>query len=299
MALTIKKNKMILVTGATGHFGKSTIDFLIQKGIPANNISALVRDTTKAEVLKTKGINIKIGEYDDYASLVEAFKGIDKLLLISGTDVVNRGKQQIKAVNAAKEAGVKHIIYTSFDRKNETETSPIAFLAKSHIDTENLIKSSGMTFTILKNNLYLDALPMFFGEQVLETGIFLPAGNTKGAYALRNDMAEAAAIILSSHGHDNKEYSLSNTENISLQEIAQELSEITGKQINYVSPTKEVYVEVLTKAQVPTEYIGMFAGFADAIKQGEFTADETDLENLLGRKPTSAKEFLRAVYSSN
>ena len=248
--------------------------------------------------MKTKGINLKIGDYDNYASLLEAFKGVDKLLLVSGTDVVNRGKQQVNVVNAAKEAGVKHIIYTSFERKNDTETSPIALLAKSHIDTENQIKASGMAYTILKNNLYLDALPMFFGEQVLETGIFLPAGNTQGAFALRSDMAEAAANILTSQGHENKEYSLSNSENVSLQEIAQELTAIAGKQINYVSPPQEVYVDALTKANVPAEYIGMFSGFAEAIKQGEFSVEKSDLENLLGRKPTTVKAFLKEVYSS-
>jgi NAD(P)H dehydrogenase (quinone) len=289
---------MILVTGATGNFGKATIDFLLKKGISADSISALVRDEAKAEDLKAKGIILKIGAYDNYPTLVEAFKGVDKLLLVSGTDVVNRGKQQENVVKAAKEAGVKHILYTSFERKNDTETSPIAFLAKSHIDTENLIKASGMTYTIFRNNTYLDALPMFFGEQVLETGIFLPAGDTKSAFALRNDMAEATANVLTSQGHENKEYSLSNTENTSIQEIAQDLSEIAGKQINYVSPPQDIYVETLTGAGVPAEYIGMFAGFAEAIKQGEFETSTTDLEHLLGRKPMTAKAFLKEVYAS-
>lgn len=289
---------MILVTGATGNYGKATIDFLLKKGISANSISALVRDVTKAEDLKTKGINIKIGDYDNYASLVEAFKGVDKLLLVSGTDVVNRGKQQVNAVNAAKEAGVKHIVYTSFERKNDTETSPIAFLAKSHIETEKQIKASGMAYTILKNNLYFDALPMFFGEQVLTTGIFLPAGDTKSAFALRNDMAEATANILTSQGHENKVYSFSNSEHVSIQDIAKDLTEIVGKEVNYVSPPQAVYVEALTKANVPSEYIGMFSGFAEAIKQGEFAAEKSDLENLLGRKPTTAKSFLKEIYTS-
>lgn len=289
---------MILVTGATGNYGKATIDFLLKKGISANSISALVRDEAKAGDLKTKGVNLKIGDYDNYDTLVEAFKGVEKLLLVSGSDVVNRGKQQENAVKAAKEARVNHILYTSFERKNDTETSPIAFLAKPHIDTENLIKASGMTYTILKNNLYLDALPMFFGEQVLATGIFLPAGDTKSAFASRNDMAEATANILTSKGHGNKEYSFSNTENISIQEVAQNLSEIVGKQVNYVSPPQAVYVETLTKANVPAEYIGMFSGFAEAIKQGEFSAEKTDLENLLGRKPTTAKAFLKELYTS-
>lgn len=289
---------MILVTGATGNYGKATIDFLLKKGISANSISALVRNEAKAEDLKAKGINLRIGDYDNYTSLVEAFKGVDKLLLVSSSDVVKRGQQHENAVKAAIEAGVKHILYTSFERKNDTETSPIYFLAKSHIDTENLIKASGLTYTFFRNNLYLDALPMFFGEQVLETGIFLPAGDVKSAFALRNDMTEATANVLTSQGHENKVYSLNNTENVSLQEIAQDLSEIAGKQINYVSPPQDVYVETLTAAGVPAEYVAMFAGFAEAIKQGEFSAEKTDLENLLGRKPTTAKAFLKEVYTS-
>src|SRR5690606_12263053 len=109
----------------------------LNKGIAANTISALVRDEAKASDLKQKGLNLKIGDYDNYDSLLAAFQGIDKLLLVSGTDLANRSKQQLNAVKAAKEAGVKHILYTSFERKNETENSPIAFLAQSHIDTDN------------------------------------------------------------------------------------------------------------------------------------------------------------------
>jgi NAD(P)H dehydrogenase (quinone) len=289
---------MILVTGATGNYGKSTIDFLLKKGISADGISALVRDEAKAEDLKAKGINLRIGDYDNYASLIEAFKGVDKLLLVSSSDVVKRGQQHENAVRAAKEAGVKHILYTSFERKNDTETSPIYFLGKSHIKTEKLIKESGLNYTIFRNNLYLDALPMFFGEQVLATGIFLPAGEVKSAFALRNDMTEATANVLTSQGHENKVYSINNTENVSLQEIAQDLGEIAGKQINYVSPPQDIYVETLTAAGVPAEYVAMFAGFAEAIKQGEFSAEKTDLENLLGRKLTTAKAFLKEFYAS-
>jgi NAD(P)H dehydrogenase (quinone) len=289
---------MILVTGATGNLGKSTIDSLLNKGYAASNIVALVRDEAKASDLKSKGVAIRIGDYDNYGALVAAFAGVEKLLLISGSDVANRGKQHENAVNAAKEAGVKHILYTSFERKNDTETSPIAFLAKPHIDTENLIKASGLTYTIFRNNLYLDALPMFFGEQVLETGIFLPAGDTKSAFALRNDMAEAIANVLTGHGHENKAYSLSNTENTSIEEIARDLTEIAGKQINYVSPPQDVYIDTLTQAGVPAEYIGMFAGFAEAIKQGEFSIETTDLETLLGRKPTTAKQYFSTVYAA-
>lgn len=297
---------MILITGATGHLGKAIIDFLLQKGISPNNISALARSAEKAEDLKAKGINIKIGDYDDYASLVEAFKGVDKLLLVSGSDVVKRGEQQENAVKAAKEAGVKHIFYTSFERKdqtekqNETETSPLGFIEKAHTDTEKLIKESGMTYTIFRNNFYMDMLPMLYiGEKVPDTGLFVPAGETKSAFALRKDMAEATANVLAGEGHENKEYSFSNTENVSFQEIADSLSEILGRKIAYTSPSTEVYVDTLIKAGVPKEFTGFQASFAEAFKQGAFNTETKDLENLLGRKPTTIKAFLTQVYSQN
>lgn len=290
----------ILVTGATGNFGKTTIDFLLKKGIAATNISALVRDETKASDLKAKGITIKVGEYDNYESLVTAFQGIDKLLLVSATDLANRSKQQLNAVKAAKEAGVKHILYTSFERKNETETSPIAFLAQSHIDTDNAIKASGLQYAIFKNNLYLEVLPMFLGEQVLETGIFFPAGDTSAAYVSRNDLAEAVANVLISENKESKEskeYAMNNVENYSMKNIADILSKITNTTVNYTSPSPEVYSDVLTNAGVPGEYVGMFVGFAAAIQQGEFKTTATDLENLLGRKPISLEDFLKQVYT--
>jgi NAD(P)H dehydrogenase (quinone) len=287
----------ILVTGATGNFGKTTIDFLLEKGIVATNISALVRDEAKASELKAKGITIKVGDYDNYDSLLAAFKDVDKLLLVSGTDLQNRSKQQLNLVKAAREAGVKHILYTSFERKNETETSPIAFLAQSHIDTDNAIKASGMTYSIFRNNLYLEVLPMFFGEQVLETGIFFPAGDTAAAFVSRNDLAEAVANVLVSENNESKEYAMNNVINYSIKDNADILSKITNTTVNYTSPSLEVYSDVLTKAGVPGEYVGMFVGFAAAIEQGEFYADSTDLENLLGRKPVSLEDFLKQVYT--
>lgn len=289
----------ILITGATGHFGKATIEFLLKKGVAAGNISALARTAEKAQDLTAKGINVKIGDYTDYASLTEAFKGIEKLFLISSSDLYSRTEQHRNAINAANEAGVKYIIYTSFVRKNETATSPIAFLAQAHIETEAIIKASGIPYTILLNSLYSDVLPGFLGEKVLETGVFLPAGNGKAAFTARIDMAEAAANILLSAGHENKEYIIANTENNNLNELATFLGELSGKQVGYLNPTKENYLDTVTKAGLPAEYAGMFASFSEAIEQGEFETANTDLENLLGRKPTSLKSFLSSVYTNN
>lgn len=288
---------MILLTGATGHFGKATIDHLLKKGTPARTIAALVRDEAKATELKAKGIQIRKGDYNDYASLQSAFTGIDKVLLVSGNDLHDRLKQQESAVKAAREAGVKHIIYTSFVRKNETDTSPIAMVGKSHIETEKFIKASGIPYTILLNNLYTDMLPIFFGEQVLNTGIFLPAGSGKAAYTTRNDMAEAAANILIEQGHENKTYTIANTESYTLQDAATILQDVTGKSVAYVNPTAAEYIAALTQTGVPAEYVGFFAAFSEAIKQGEFETQNTDLEKILKRKPVTLREYLTTVYN--
>lgn len=287
----------ILVTGATGHFGKAAIDALLKKGHPASAIIALVRDENKAAVLKTQGVEIRTGDYENYTSLVNAFTGVDKLLLVSSNDVNNRSAQQANAVKAAREAGVKYILYTSFVRKDESEASPIAFVAQSHIATEKAIRDSGLTYTIFRNNLYLDYVPVFIGEKVLNTGIFWPAGNTPGAYALREEMAEAAANVLLSSGHDNKEYNVSNTASWTFPQVAETISKASGKQISYISPSQTEYKTALTTAGVPELYVNMFAGFAEAIRIGEFdTTTNTDLERLLGRKPTSLEEYLTTVY---
>jgi NAD(P)H dehydrogenase (quinone) len=269
---------MILVTGASGHFGKATIGFLLNKGLPAAGIGALVRDESKATDLIEKGVELRKGDYEDYDSLVKAFTGVEKLVLVSSSDISNRIGQQANAVKAAKEAGVKYILYTSFVRKDETDASPIAWVAKSHINTEKLI-------------------PVFIGEKALETGIYWPAGDTPGAYALRAEMAEAAANVLTSSDHVNKEYNLSNTSAWTFQQVADTISSASGKTIGYISPAQDEYKSVLTQAGVPELYVNMFAGFAEAIRIGEFdsTAD-TDLEKLLGRKPTSLEQYLTAVY---
>ena len=288
----------ILVTGATGHFGKAAIEFLLKKGTPATSIAALVRDEAKAENLNKLGIELRKGDYDDYTSLVKAFTGVDKLLLVSSSDIDNRRVQQTNAVKAATEAGVKHILYTSFVRTDESDASPIAFVAQTHILTENLIHESGIPYTILRNNLYMDFVPVFIGEKVLETGVYWPAGNTPGAYALREEMAEAAANVLTGSGHESRTYNISNTSAWTFQQVAEIISKASGKTTGYISPSQEEYKAVLTNAGVPAHFIAMFAGFAEAIRMGEFdSAAGTDLEKLLGRKPTSLESYLGAVYS--
>lgn len=288
----------ILITGATGHLGKAVINLLLKK-TDASNLVALVRDTSKANDLKEKNIEIRQGNYKDYNSLISAFKGIDKLYFVSGNDdFENRASQHANVLNAAKETGVKHVIYTSFQRKNETETSPIALIADAHLKTEKLLKESGMAYTILQHGCYMDMLPVYMGEDVLEKSlIYLPAGNGKTAFALRNDLAEAGAIILTTTGHENKIYILTADKSYTYNDVAAMLSEIAVKNIAYVSPSPEEYKKTLSAAGVPMEYVQLISDFSEAIEQGEFAETSDELETLLKRKPTSLNDYLKSAYS--
>lgn len=289
----------ILITGATGHLGEGVINSLLKR-TEAKNIVALVRDPEgeKAKVIAAKGVETRKGDYGDRSSLVNAFKGIDKLYFVSGNDMHHRNEQHENVINAAKEAGVKHVLYTSIPRKNETAGSPIAMISGSHIHTENALKASGLDYTILKHNIYMDMLPIFLGDKMLETGVaYFPAGEGKVGFTLRSDMAEAAAAILTGEGHENKSYDITNDHAVSFADIAAAISTASGKTINYVSPSKEEYIKTLSEAGVPAEYVGMFAGFGEGFKQGELDQTNNLIESLTGRKPTSVSQFLGQVYA--
>lgn len=288
----------IFITGATGLLGKSTINFLIQKGIAANQISVLAREEAKAAELKSKGIEVKIGNYDDFDSLSAALKGVETMLLISSSEMTkSRAVQHINAIKAAKENGVKHIIYTGFMRTHEDPKSPLWFIAEDHVATEKYLKESGITYTIFANGFYLDMLMDYVGEKVLETKtIFVPAGDGKINFVLRNEIAEGLAAVLTTGGHENKTYNIGIEQPVSFGEIAKYISELTGVAINYVSPEPEVYQQTLLQYGVPEAYARMFTAFAVAFAANTMNVPATDLTKLLGRKSTSVQEFLSIKF---
>jgi len=289
-----------MVTGATGPLGSAVVDSLLKK-IQPSNIAVLVRTPDKASSLAAKGVDVRIGDYDNYASLVSAFKGIDKLYFVSGNDVARRLPQHENVVRAAREAGVRHIIYTSIPAPYgvEVKNSPIYFVVSSHQHTEKLLKDSGLTYTILQHSIYTDMIPVFAGEQLLQTKtIYLPAGDGKVSFAVRTDLAEAGAnVLLDNAGKfDNRVIMLTGAEALSLQDAASSISTATGLNIGYYSPSVEEFTTTLTGAGVPSEIVGLVAGFASSFKAGELSQVSGDLEEILGRKPVKADRFLTDHY---
>ncbi|NII27684.1 SDR family oxidoreductase [Pseudoflavitalea sp. X16] len=284
---------MILVTGATGHLGTATIEHLL-KNTKADKVIALARNEEKATALRDKGVEVRIGDFDDTASLDKAMQGIEKVLLISTIDH-NHFQQHKNVVDAARKAGVRHIAYTSISMK-DVNTSSIKDFMESHFRTEDYIRESGLAFTLLRNTLYTDVIPWYVGEHVFERGIYFPAGTGTVPFALRSEMGEAAANVLLQDGHENKTYSITGNNLYSFGDIASELSTLSGKTVAYTEANATDYVNQLKQFGVPESFVFLLGGFGADIKDKQFEIVSNDLENLLGRKPASLKEGLKAIY---
>ena len=164
--------------------------------------------------------------------------------------------------------------------------------------TEGLLEKSGLEFTILRNSMYLDMLPIGFGKNVGEVGVRVPAGDGVAALASRHDLAEGAAAVLSSDGHEGKVYTLGNSRASSLSDIATTISEAIGRKIDYRDVPVAEFVAARVQDGFPEPAATFFAAWFQAIAAGEFAEVTGDLERLIKRKPQPVEKFLSAAYSS-
>ncbi|SFD76848.1 NAD(P)H dehydrogenase (quinone) [Chitinophaga sp. CF118] len=283
---------MILVTGASGHLGKLTIDFLLKKQT-SNTIAALVRDTTKAEELKATGITLRKGDYADYASLLQAFKGIDTLVLVSSGSMENRVAQHINAINAAKENGVKHIIYTSMLQTSEKSKFTAGI---DHFHTEVYLKTSGIPYTVFRNTFYAEVIPMFMGDALTSGNWYFNGGNTQANFAARTDMAEALAnVAVNSSAHASKVYEITSGKTYSLTEVASIISKIIGKEFNYTAISTADQAAAMKQAGLPEYVIELIGTIGETIAAGEIDLVDPSLETLLKRKPLGLEETLTQI----
>lgn len=287
---------MILVTGATGNLGRATINALLNNGIKPQDISALVRDEAKGADFKLKGIQVKLGNYDDVESLKRAFQGVNKLLLVSSSsDIVHRYDQHKNVIDAATTTGISHIVYTSFDMKDLRE-STMAGDVQYHALTTDYLKQVAIPYTSMNNTLYADMVPMIGGKDILKNGISIPAGLGKVPFLPITELAETLAIVLTTPGHTNKEYVIAAENAFSFAEIAEMMSEITGTRIPYNQIEVSSYVSQLVQQGVSEDDARYLARFAKAISIGEFETNKSDVKYLLGRNAISLKAFLEKLY---
>ncbi|MCP1995579.1 SDR family oxidoreductase [Flavobacterium sp. HSC-61S13] len=288
---------MYLITGVTGHFGRTAAQTFL-KNNNDQSLAILVRDATKVADLEVSGAEVRIGDYGDYNSLLSAFAGVERLLFVSSNDMENRMSHHTNVIQAAKEAGVKHLVFTSFQFVSTANDSPNAPLMKVYVATENLLKSSGMDYTILRDGLYMDMLPNIIGPAIgQQKTLYAPAGTTEVAFTLRAELAEASALVLAGTDYVNQTLDLTANQAITFPEIAQQLSTIFKEEIHYVSPTIPEYQKSLSEAGLPEVVVGLFSGIMASINAGEFRKTTTSLAQILQREPLSVTNYLTEVYS--
>ena len=286
----------ILITGASGTVGKKTIEHLLNKGIPGNQLIAFSRNTEVLNNLSAKGVELRQGDYFDYESLLKAFEGVKKIMLTSAIAFTDRFTQHYNVIKAAKQMGVKHIVYMSVMRKAGS-AQVLPQVTESDLLTEQALKSAGLDYTIVYHPPFADLLSLYYGSDPFENGIRIPANQGKMAPATRSELAEAHAEILSTFGHENKTYTLSGSHSISFAEIAKILSEIKNQLVTFTSITNQEFIEGMVSQGVPVAVAEFMNGWFLAIESGEFDNQSNDLEKLLGRKTQTFKELMQATLS--
>ncbi|HHA2010501.1 TPA: SDR family oxidoreductase [Enterobacter mori] len=281
---------MIAITGATGQLGQLVIEELL-KTVPASQIVAIVRNPAKAEALRNQGIVVRQGDYTDQAVFTTALNGVDKLLLISSSEVGQRAAQHQNVINAAKAAGVKFIAYTSL---LHADTSPLG-LHVEHVETEKALAESGVPYALLRNGWYTENY-LASAPPALEHGVFIgAAGEGKIASATRADYAAAAAKVVSEEGHAGKVYELAGDSAWTLSELAAELSKQSGKPVAYQNLSEADFAAALKGVGLPAGLADMLADSDTGASKGGLFDDSRTLSKLIGRPTTTLAESVKSI----
>lgn len=281
---------MIAVTGATGHLGQLVIDQLLQK-VPAGQVIAAVRNPDKAKNLAARGVQVRLANYENPSTLASAFQGVQKLLLISSSEIGKRIEQHAAAVAAAKNAGVQLLVYTSLLK---TDTARMS-LASEHLATENAIRASGLPFVILRNSWYIENYTENLGTALQHGAILGAAKDGRIAAATRADYAAAAVAVLTTPGHEGKVYELGGDLSFTMSDLAAEVSKQFGKPVSYTNMPSEQYAATLQSFGLPPPIAEMLASADEGISRGELDTQSRDLSRLIGRPTTPLTAAIAAA----
>ena len=282
----------IVVTGATGSFGRLAIEALLRRGLRASQLVAAGRNLGKLADLRERGVTVVQVDYGDPLSLRKAFAGADRLLFVSGSEVGQRIPQHQAVVSAAADAGLGLVAYTSAPKADTSDM----ILAREHRATEEALIRAGLPYVFLRNSWYLENytanLPV-----ILEHGLIGAAGDGLISAAARADYAEAAAAVVAGEGHANRVYELGGTP-FTLTQLAAEISRLSSREVRYTNLPEEAYAQALADAGVPQEAAAVLADSDRAAAQGALHVEGDDLPRLLGRPVTPLADVLEAALSS-
>lgn len=283
----------ILVTGATGKLGSKVVESLL-KSVPASDLVVSVRNPEKAEGLRTRGVEVRQGDFDRPETLDKAFEGIDRLLIISADgDNETRIQQHANAVQAADRAGIKFIAYTSL--ANATESKNL--MAPPHVATEAAIIKTGIPYSFLRNNWYLENEIGSIQGAIAGAPWVTSAGQGKVGWALQQDYADAAAAVLLGNGHENTVYELSGPL-LTQEELASALGNVLGKEIPVQQVSDEKYAEIMKGLGFPDFVLPIVVGIQESIRNGSLEVKSNDFEKVLGRPVTPINEALNQLVNA-
>lgn len=279
---------MIAITGATGQLGQRVIDTLLNT-VAAQEIVAIVRNPAKATALSTRGVQVRAADYNDAAALTAALAGVEKLLLISSSEIGQRATQHRNVIDAAKTAGVKLIAYTSL---LHADRSPLG-LADEHVATEKMLADAGIPYVLLRNGWYTENY-LASVPPALEHGVFIgSAGDGKIASASRQDYAEAAAKVLTLDNQAGRVYELAGDHAWTLRDLTALLSKETGKTVAYQNLSEADFAAALTGAGLPEGFAKLLADSDIGASKGGLFDGSHQLSALIGRPTTSLEASLR------
>ena len=286
---------ILLVTGASGHFGRRVLDHLMNTlDVSPERIVATTRKPAGLADLAAHGVEVRAADFDDPGSLDAAFAGADRALLVS-TDVLGRPGHRLAqhraAVTAAQNAGLKHVIYTSMPKP---ENSPLLF-APDHAGTEQALADSRLPgWTVLRNHWYFENLFMSMPTALASGQWFSAAGDGRTAHIARDDLARAAAVVLASGNGGRQTDTLSGEQAFTTEEIAQQVSTITGKPIQVVHVPSEALIQGMMDAGLPEPMARIFASFDTNTAAGGVAEVTNDYQRITGREPQPFDDWLQA-----
>ncbi len=281
---------MIAVTGATGQLGQLVIKHLLTK-IAANQVVALVRNIDKAQALKALGVEIRQADYSQPDSLVSSLAGVNKLLLISSSEVGQRTAQHRNVIDAAKQAGVALIAYTSL---LHADRSPLA-LAAEHVATEQYLKQANIEHVLLRNGWYSENYLASVAPSLAHGAFIGSAGQGKISSAAREDYAKAAAAVLTSQAaQQGKVYELAGDTSYTLAELCALLSDMSGKTIPYVDLPEAEFAKALEGAGLPAPFAAILADSDTGASKGALFDDSRSLSALIGEQTTALATLMKA-----
>jgi NAD(P)H dehydrogenase (quinone) len=282
---------VVAITGASGHLGRKTAELVIDRLSPADLV-LLTRTPDALADLAGRGAVVRRADFDEPQSVREALAGVERMLLISAVELGHRVQQHRAAIDAARHAGVRHVLYTSIP--NPVTENP-AGVVPDHSATEEALKASGVAWTFLRNNLYAEYQVPTAAQAIATGQLVTNAAGGRTAYVSRDDCAAAAAAVLTSAGHEHTAYDITGPKAVSAEDVAALAGELGGKTVDVVHVDDDGFVAGLTGAGLPEEAARLFASFGASTRGGFLEGVSSAVQDLTGEAPRSLRAVLTAA----